>query len=97
MRTFIAAMSEKLESGQRIKNLLNIFSSIMKLKKSRMNVDQVLVAANNEYTMCIKHYVSIASYLIIIIGLTVSNSGDVDLILLCLQLRLQYYKSLQGI
>ena len=64
------------------KVLLNTFSSINKLKKeSRMNVDQVLVAANNRIHDVYKTlYVSVASYLIIIIGLTVSNSGEVDLI-----------------
>ena len=46
-----------------------------------MNVDQVLVAANNRIHDVYKTlYVSIASYLIIIIGLTVSESGEVDLI-----------------
>ena len=46
-----------------------------------MNVDQVLVAANNRiHDVYRTLYVSIASYLIIIIGLTVSNSGEVDLI-----------------
>ena len=46
-----------------------------------MNVDQVLVAANNRIHDVYKTlYVSVASYLIIIIGLTVSNSGEVDLI-----------------
>ena len=46
-----------------------------------MNVDQVLVAANNRIHDVYKTlYVSIASYLIIIIGLTVSDSGEVDLI-----------------
>ena len=46
-----------------------------------MNVDQILVAANNRiYDVYKTLYVSIASYLIIIIGLTVSDSGDVDLI-----------------
>ena len=64
------------------KMLLNTFSSVSKLKKeSRMNVDQVLVAANNRIHDVYKTlYVSIASYLIIIIGLTVSDSGEVDLI-----------------
>jgi len=46
-----------------------------------MNVDQVLVAVNNRVHDVYKTlYVSTASYLIIIIGLTVSNSGEVDLI-----------------
>ena len=46
-----------------------------------MNVDQVLVAVNNRVHDVYKTlYVSMASYLIIIIGLTVSNSGEVDLI-----------------
>ena len=46
-----------------------------------MNVDQVLVAANNRVHDVYKTlYISIASYLILIIGLTVSDSGEVDLI-----------------
>ena len=46
-----------------------------------MNVDQVLVAANNRIHDVYKTlYCSIASYLIIIVGLTVSDSGEVDLI-----------------
>ena len=41
-----------------------------------MNVDQVLVAANNRIHDVYKTlYCSIASYLIIILGLTVSESG----------------------
>ena len=80
------------------KMLLNIFSSISKLKKeSRMNVDQVLVAANNRIHDVYKTlYVSIASYLIIIIGLTVSNSGEVDLICAVLAVSILSYRLLQG-
>ena len=45
-----------------------------------MNVDQVLVAANNRiYDVYKTLYCSIASYLIIIIGLTVSDSGEVQI------------------
>ena len=46
-----------------------------------MNVDQVLVTVNNRVHDVYKTlYVSIASYLIIIIGLTVSDAGEVNLI-----------------
>ena len=46
-----------------------------------MNIDQVLVAVNNRVHDVYKTlYVSIASYLIIIIGLTVSDGGEVNLI-----------------
>jgi hypothetical protein len=46
-----------------------------------MNIDQILIAANNRIGDVYKTlYVSIASYLIIILGLTNSDSGEVDLI-----------------
>ncbi len=44
-------------------------------------MDQIFVAANNRiYDVYKTLYVSIASYLIIIIGLTVSDTGEVNLI-----------------
>ena len=62
-----------------------------------MNVDQVLVAANNRIHDVYKTlYVSIASYLIIIIGLTVSNSGEVDLFALYLRFQSLSYRLLRG-
>ena len=46
-----------------------------------MNIDQILIAANNRIGDVYKTlYVSIATYLIIILGLTNSDSGEVNLI-----------------
>ncbi len=46
-----------------------------------MNIDQILVAVNNRVGDVYKTlYISIASYLIIILGLTNSDSGEVNLI-----------------
>ena len=46
-----------------------------------MNIDQLLVAVNNRVNDVYKTlYISVASYLIIILGLTNSDSGEVNLI-----------------
>ncbi len=59
------------------KALPNTVSSINKLKKREQNLlDPFIVAANNRiYAVYKILYVAIVGYLIIIIGLTVSNSG----------------------
>ena len=46
-----------------------------------MNVDQILVAVNNRVADVYKTlYLTIATYLIIVLGLTISESGEVNLI-----------------